>query len=179
MQGDRLRGINQLRSLDPNDAFRLIQPLSQDENSRVRYAAVSQIASLRHVNLDQAHDLLRDRLLHDSETDHHLADARQEILTAFCALAGLDPEILHQVWQAPAVEAALKFLATMAPQALPEILSHIANRIDERAITYIHAHCAAPIRRSLQVGCALFGRDRQIVAISEAGNLILTRIRLY
>ncbi|WKT82831.1 MULTISPECIES: HEAT repeat domain-containing protein [unclassified Thermosynechococcus] len=166
MQGDRLRGINQLRSLDPNDAFRLIQPLSQDENSRVRYAAVSQIASLRHVNLDQAHDLLRDRLLHDSEMDHHLADARQEILTAFCALAGLDPEILHQVWQAPTVEAALKFLATMAPQALPEILSHIANRIDERAI-------------SLQVGCALFGRDRQIVAISEAGNLILTRIRLY
>ncbi|MDR7920790.1 cobalt-precorrin-5B (C(1))-methyltransferase CbiD [Thermosynechococcus sp. HY213] len=112
-------------------------------------------------------------------THHHLADARQEILTAFCALAGLDPEILHQVWQAPTVEAALKFLATMAPQALPEILSHIANRIDERAITYIHAHCAAPMGRSLQVGCALFGRDRQIVAISEAGNLILTRIRLY
>ncbi len=61
--GDRLRGINQLRSLDPNDAFTLIQPLSQDENARVRYAAVSQIASLGHVNLNQAHDLLRDRLL--------------------------------------------------------------------------------------------------------------------
>ncbi|MDR7922978.1 MULTISPECIES: HEAT repeat domain-containing protein [unclassified Thermosynechococcus] len=75
MLGDRLRGINQLRSLDPNDAFRLIQPLSQDENSRVRYTAVSQIASLGHVNLNQAHDLLRDRLLHDSETDVRAAAA--------------------------------------------------------------------------------------------------------
>ncbi|BCX12040.1 MAG: phycocyanobilin lyase [Thermosynechococcus sp.] len=73
--GDRLRGINQLRSLDPHDAFRLIQPLSQDENSRVRYAAVSQLASLGHVNLNQAHDLLRDRLLHDSETDVRAAAA--------------------------------------------------------------------------------------------------------
>ncbi|URR35618.1 HEAT repeat domain-containing protein [Thermosynechococcus sp. HN-54] len=73
--GDRLRGINQLRSLDPNDAFRLIQPLSQDENSRVRYAAVSQIATLGHVNRDLAHELLRDRLLHDSEIDVRAAAA--------------------------------------------------------------------------------------------------------
>lgn len=109
-------------------------------------------------------------------THHHLADARQEILTAFCALAGLAPEILHQVWQAPTVEAALKCLQTMAPQALPEILSQIANRIDERAITYIHTHCAPPIGRSLQVGCALFGRDRQIIATSEVGRIILGRV---
>lgn len=112
-------------------------------------------------------------------THHHLADARQEILTAFCALAGLDREILHQVWQAPTVEAALKFLETMAPQALPEILSQIANRIDERAIAYIHAHCAAPIGQSLQVGCALFGRDRQIIATSEVGTAILGRVGSY
>lgn len=111
-------------------------------------------------------------------THHHIADARQEILTAFCALAGLDREILHQVWQAPTVEAALKFLETMAPQALPEILSQIANCIDQRAIAYIHAHCAAPIGRSLQVGCALFGRDRQIVTISKQGNTILRAISI-
>lgn len=73
--GDRLRGINQLRSLDPHEAFALIQPLSQDENARVRYAAVSQMATLGQVNLGQAHELLRDRLLHDSETDVRAAAA--------------------------------------------------------------------------------------------------------
>ncbi len=82
------------------------------------------------------------------------------------------------MWQAPTVEAALKFLETMAPQALPEILSQIANCIDQRAIAYIHAHCAAPIGRSLQVGCALFGRDRQIVTISKQGNTILRAISI-
>ncbi|MFN4279630.1 MAG: HEAT repeat domain-containing protein [Thermosynechococcus sp.] len=73
--GDRLRGINQLRTLDPTDAFRLIQPLSQDENARVRYAVVSQLASLGQVNPQQAHDLLRDRLLHDPEIDVRAAAA--------------------------------------------------------------------------------------------------------
>lgn len=106
-------------------------------------------------------------------THHHIADARQEILTAFGALAGLDKDILHQVWQAPTIEAALKSLETQAPQTLPQLLSHIVRRIDERAIAYIHAHCAAPMGRSLQVGCALFGRDRQIIATSEVGKMIL------
>ncbi|HIK25507.1 MAG: HEAT repeat domain-containing protein [Thermosynechococcus sp. Uc] len=73
--GDRLRGINQLRTLPPEAAFALIRPLSQDENARVRYAAVSQIAVLGQVNPPQAHELLRNRLLHDSETDVRAAAA--------------------------------------------------------------------------------------------------------
>ncbi|WP_298612864.1 cobalt-precorrin-5B (C(1))-methyltransferase CbiD [uncultured Thermosynechococcus sp.] len=109
-------------------------------------------------------------------THHHIADARQEILTAFCALAGLHQNILHQIWQAPTIEAALKSLETLAPQTLSQILRHIANRIEERAIAYIHTHCAAPLGRSLQVGCALFGRDRQIVTTGKVGDLILSRI---
>ncbi|MFN4279631.1 cobalt-precorrin-5B (C(1))-methyltransferase CbiD [Thermosynechococcus sp.] len=111
-------------------------------------------------------------------THHHIADARQEILTAFCALAGLDQKCLQQVWQAPTIEAALKSLETLAPHALPQILRRIANRIDERATAYLHAHCAAPLGRSLQVGCALFGGDRQLVATSEVGSIILSRISM-
>lgn len=73
--GDRLRGLNQLRSLAPTVAFPLLQPLVQDGNPRIRYAAVSQLASLGHANPTQAHELLRDRLLNDSETDVRAAAA--------------------------------------------------------------------------------------------------------
>ena len=44
--GDRIKAINQLRDIDPNVAFELIQPLCDDPNARVRYAAVSQISTL-------------------------------------------------------------------------------------------------------------------------------------
>ena len=44
--GDRIKAINQLRDLDPALAFELIQPLCDDPNTRVRYAAVSQISTL-------------------------------------------------------------------------------------------------------------------------------------
>jgi HEAT repeat protein len=44
--GDRIKAINQLRSIDPAEAFALIQPLCDDRNTRVRYAAVSQISTL-------------------------------------------------------------------------------------------------------------------------------------
>ena len=44
--GDRIKAINQLREVDPTLAFDLIQPLCDDPNTRVRYAAVSQISTL-------------------------------------------------------------------------------------------------------------------------------------
>ncbi|WP_448533742.1 HEAT repeat domain-containing protein [Parathermosynechococcus lividus] len=73
--GDRLQGLNQLRSLEPEVAFPLIQPLIQDANARIRYAAVSQLATLGRVNPTQTQELLRDRLLHDTETDVRAAAA--------------------------------------------------------------------------------------------------------
>jgi HEAT repeat protein len=48
--GDRLRGVNQLRQLDPAIAFELIQTPISDSNVRVRYAAVSQVSSLGNQN---------------------------------------------------------------------------------------------------------------------------------
>lgn len=73
--GDRLRGVNQLRQLEPAVAFAMIQPLLTDNNVRVRYAAVSQIASLGAQNPTLALDLLRDRLLNDPEADVQAAAA--------------------------------------------------------------------------------------------------------
>ena len=73
--GDRLRGLNQLRQLDPAIAFPLLQPLLGDNNVRVRYAAVSQMANLGKQDLQTSLELLRDRLINDPETDVKAAAA--------------------------------------------------------------------------------------------------------
>jgi len=73
--GDRLTGINQLRQLEPNQAFPLIEPVINDSNVRVRYAAVSQMSSLGVVDRQKALELLRDRLLNESEADVQAAAA--------------------------------------------------------------------------------------------------------
>lgn len=73
--GDRLKGINQLRDLEPAIAFEMIKQVVADTNPRVRYAAVSQVSSLGHQDRQQALDILRDRLLNDSEVDVQAAAA--------------------------------------------------------------------------------------------------------
>ncbi|MDJ0598346.1 MAG: HEAT repeat domain-containing protein [Crocosphaera sp.] len=73
--GDRLKGVNLLRQLDPAIAFDLIQPLVTDTNERVRYAAVSQLDPLGRQDPDTALGLLRDRLQNDPEIDVKAAAA--------------------------------------------------------------------------------------------------------
>ncbi|MGA9377971.1 MAG: HEAT repeat domain-containing protein [Phormidium sp.] len=72
---DRLRAVNQLRQLDRRNAFRLVQIPIKDSNSRVRYAAVSQLDTLGWENLTKSFEILRDRLLNDSEVDVQAAAA--------------------------------------------------------------------------------------------------------
>lgn len=67
--GDRIRGLNQLRSLPDEIAFPLIQPLVNDSNARVRYAAISQFDRLGQQDETVALELLRDRLRNDPEID--------------------------------------------------------------------------------------------------------------
>ncbi len=73
--GDRLRGVNQLREIKPDIAFELIQTAIADSNTRVRYAAVSQLASLGNQNLTKSEEILRGCLLHDPEADVQAAAA--------------------------------------------------------------------------------------------------------
>ncbi|MEA5534631.1 phycobilisome degradation protein NblB [Crocosphaera sp. XPORK-15E] len=73
--GDRLKGVNLLRQIDPKLAFTLIQPLVTDSNERVRYAAVSQLDTLGKQDLDITLQLLRDRLQNDTELDVKAAAA--------------------------------------------------------------------------------------------------------
>lgn len=72
---DRLRGVNQLRQLEPAIAFELLQTPIQDSNPRVRYAAVSQMDTLGNQDLQTAYAILRDRLFNDSEVDVQAAAA--------------------------------------------------------------------------------------------------------
>ena len=73
--GDRIRGVNQLRQLEPAIAFELVQTAINDSNPRIRYAAVSQLDTLGNQDLPKAYTILRDRLLNDSETDVQAAAA--------------------------------------------------------------------------------------------------------
>ena len=73
--GDRLRGVNQLRQLEPAQAFELVQTPINDSNSRVRYAAVSQLDTLGEQDLQTSYTILRDRLLNDDEVDVQAAAA--------------------------------------------------------------------------------------------------------
>jgi HEAT repeat protein len=73
--GQRISGVNQLRQLEPSVAFELIQPVVTDRNTRVRYAAVSQLDTLGNQDLQATLTLLRDRLINDSEPDVQAAAA--------------------------------------------------------------------------------------------------------
>jgi HEAT repeat protein len=57
--GERLRGIDQLRRLDPEVAFAAVRGLTTDRNTRVRYAAVSMLASIGQVDRSASLELLR------------------------------------------------------------------------------------------------------------------------
>lgn len=73
--GDRLEGLNQLRQVEEAIAFEMIQPLIADNNVRIRYAAVSQMATLGRQDLQKSLQILRDRLFNDPETDVKAAAA--------------------------------------------------------------------------------------------------------
>src|ERR687886_482239 len=73
--GQRISGINQLRQLEPAVAFELIKPVVTDNNTRVRYAAVSQLDTLGSQDLQTTLTILRDRLLNDKEPDVQAAAA--------------------------------------------------------------------------------------------------------
>lgn len=73
--GKRISGINQLRQLEKSVAFELIQPIITDKNTRVRYAAVSQLDTLGDEDLAATLSMLRDRLLNDTEPDVQAAAA--------------------------------------------------------------------------------------------------------
>jgi HEAT repeat protein len=73
--GDRISALNLIRQAEPGVGFELIKQLVKDSNVRVRYAAVSQIATLGSQNPSESLTILRERLLDDPEADVQAAAA--------------------------------------------------------------------------------------------------------
>ncbi|MGD1920948.1 MAG: phycobilisome degradation protein NblB [Pleurocapsa sp.] len=73
--GMRIRGLNQLREIEIETAFEMVQPLITDDNTRVRYAAVSQLDTLGNKEKEKCLAILRDRLFNDPEPDVQAAAA--------------------------------------------------------------------------------------------------------
>lgn len=73
--GDRIKAINMARELSGDDALPLLSTLATDANTRVRYAAVSQIGTLDLSDKGVPLPLLKDRLETDPEVDVRAAAA--------------------------------------------------------------------------------------------------------
>ena len=74
-KGDRIKALNMVREIEPALAFGYIKQLVTDNNTRVRYAAVSQLATLGTEDLTESLTILRDRLVNDPEPDVQAAAA--------------------------------------------------------------------------------------------------------
>jgi HEAT repeat protein len=125
--GDRISGINQLRVLEPAIAFQMIQPAINDPNVRVRYAAVSQLATLGNQDPHLSLGLLRDRLLHDPEADVQAAAADSlgalKLTEAYDDLETLYHETSEWLIQVSIVAA----LSEMGEPRAFELLGHALN----------------------------------------------------
>ena len=74
-KNDRIKALNMVREIEPALAFGYIKQLVTDNNTRVRYAAVSQLATLGTEDLTESFTILRDRLVEDPEPDVQAAAA--------------------------------------------------------------------------------------------------------
>ncbi|MEM8641381.1 MAG: cobalt-precorrin-5B (C(1))-methyltransferase CbiD [Cyanobacteria bacterium P01_G01_bin.54] len=102
-------------------------------------------------------------------THHHLADGRLEILTAAAVRVGLPVAQIQPLLDCPTAEAALQYLRSLDETIAQQVYGEITAAIDHRAAAYIHTHS----EQMVTVGTALFGRDRQLFAISPQGQELL------
>ncbi|MEM6597036.1 MAG: cobalt-precorrin-5B (C(1))-methyltransferase CbiD [Cyanobacteria bacterium P01_C01_bin.69] len=111
-------------------------------------------------------------------THHHVADARQEIMAAYCAQAGLQTAVVQQVLKSPTTEAGLQVLRALGQSDgtdwAAQVYGILAERIDERSHAYIQTHT----EKEVQVGSILFDRQRQIIITSQLGNTLLPDLRI-
>jgi cobalt-precorrin-5B (C1)-methyltransferase len=110
-------------------------------------------------------------------THHHVADGRQEILTAHGVLAGLPTPELQQLLQCASAEDGLTYLRQLDRETgqpwSERVYQSIVRAVEGRSQHYIFTHS----ERQVQVGCALFGRDRQIFAVSKMGQMLLDQFK--
>ncbi|MEG4802765.1 cobalt-precorrin-5B (C(1))-methyltransferase CbiD [Microcoleus sp. ARI1-B5] len=109
-------------------------------------------------------------------THHHLADGRREILTAYCAKAGMPADACSAIFAAATAEDALGQLRALdgatGSNWVDRIYGDIAREIDLRSSDCIFTHT----NQRIPVGSVMFGRDRKIIVKSDIGDTFLTQI---
>ncbi|MEG4171967.1 MULTISPECIES: cobalt-precorrin-5B (C(1))-methyltransferase CbiD [unclassified Microcoleus] len=109
-------------------------------------------------------------------THHHLADGRREILTAYCAKAGMPADACSAIFAAATAEEALGQLRALDGEFgsnwVDRIYGDIARQIDLRSSDCIFTHT----NRRIPVGSVMFGRDRKIIVKSDIGDTFLAQI---
>lgn len=112
-------------------------------------------------------------------THHHVADGRQEILTACCVAVGVPTAIAQQILASPTTEAALNTLRTLDQETgstwVSQVYSEVAQRIDLRSQIYIAKHTDQAQAQSITIGSVLFDRQRQVICTSEQGAALLAK----
>ncbi len=103
-------------------------------------------------------------------THHHVADARQEILTAHAAKIGIATADLQTIFTSATAEDGLKYLRDLGSAI--EVYTSIAETIDDRAQAYIYTHSEATV----EVGTILFDRSRQILVKSKKATQLLESV---
>ncbi|AFY72208.1 HEAT-like repeat protein [Synechococcus sp. PCC 7502] len=73
--GDRMQALAQSRGLAVAERFEFVAIATSDPHTRIRYDAVSQLATIGNHNLEQSGQILCDRLLTDPEIDVRAAAA--------------------------------------------------------------------------------------------------------
>ncbi len=112
-------------------------------------------------------------------THHHLADGRREILTAHCAMLGLQSPDIQVIFHSPTAEAALKHLRNLDRNTgsnwVNHLYSSIAETIDTRCQEYMNSHNEQG-KTIITCGSVLFDRDRQILVKSKTGCILLEKL---
>ncbi|ELS01598.1 cobalamin biosynthesis protein CbiD [Xenococcus sp. PCC 7305] len=109
-------------------------------------------------------------------THNHLADGRLEILTAYCAQAGLPKTQIQDIFACETTESALQILRHLDGQTgsswVDLVYSAIAESIDQRSQAYIYKH----IEQNVKVGSIVFDRQRKIIKKSFRSSKILEKL---
>jgi cobalt-precorrin-5B (C1)-methyltransferase len=109
-------------------------------------------------------------------THHHVADGRQEILTAHSAKAGLPADGLNILFDSATTEEGLSYLkqidTTNRSEWVKQIYGSIADTIDQRSEAYIYTHSEV----NVHVGSILFDRSRQILVRSKKAVQLLESV---
>ncbi len=105
-------------------------------------------------------------------THHHLADGRLEILVTHCVKMGLESAILQQILTCETTEDGLKLLRKLDQETnknwTEKIYQSIVETIDKRTQIYIRKY----VDFDVKIGSIVFGRDRNIIMVSETGKLL-------